>query len=92
MIKIYSYGQVPDSEIFARDNIASNVEVIVTDIIAQVIARGDQALYEYAEKFDKVQLTSLEVTTQEIDEAFNAVEPEFLDILRQAADNIPPPY
>ena len=88
MIKIYSYGQVPDSEIFARDNIAANVEAIVTDIIAQVIARGNQALYEYAEKFDKVQLTSLEVTTQEIDEAFNAVEPEFLDILRQAADNI----
>ena len=88
MIKIYSYGQVPDSEIFARDNIAANVEAIVTDIIAQVIARGDQALYDYAEKFDKVQLTSLEVTTQEIDEAFNAVEPEFLDILRQAADNI----
>ena len=88
MIKIYSYGQVPDSEIFARDNIASNVEAIVTDIIAQVIARGDQALYEYAEKFDKVQLTSLEVTAQEIDEAFNTVEPEFLDILRQAAANI----
>ena len=88
MIKIYNYGQVPDSEIFARDNIASNVEAVVTQIIADVVARGDAALLDYAAKFDRVQLSTLEVTAQEIDEAFCAVEPEFLDILRQAAANI----
>ena len=38
MIKIYKYGEVPNSEIFARDNISSNVEGIVTDIIANVRA------------------------------------------------------
>ena len=88
MIKIYNYGQVPDSEIFARDNIASNVEAVVTQIIADVVARGDAALLDYAAKFDRVQLSTLEVTAQEIDEAFCAVEPAFLDILRQAAANI----
>ena len=88
MIKIYNYGQVPDSEIFARDNIASNVEAVVTQIIADVVARGDAALLDYTAKFDRVQLSTLEVTAQEIDEAFCAVEPEFLDILRQAAANI----
>ena len=36
MIKIYKYGEVPNSEVFARDNIASNVEGIVADIIANV--------------------------------------------------------
>ena len=88
MIKIYQYGQVSDEEIFARDNIAANVETVVAEIIANVIAKGDAALYEYAEKFDKVQLSSLEVSAEEIDEAFASVEPEFLEILREAAVNI----
>ena len=88
MIQIYNYGEVSKDEIFARDNIASNVEGIVTEIIAEVRSKGDQALFAYAEKFDKAKLESLEVTTEEIDEAFAAVEPEFLDILREAAKNI----
>lgn len=88
MIPIYEYGQVPSSEIFARDNIASNVEGAVTEILAQVAARGDEALREYTLRFDKADLTDLEVTEAEIDEAFAAVEPEFVEILRQAAANI----
>ncbi|WP_270914777.1 histidinol dehydrogenase [Allofournierella sp. CML151] len=88
MIPIYEYGQVPNSEIFARDNISSNVEGAVTEILAQVAARGDEALREYTLRFDKADLTDLEVTEAEIDEAFAAVEPEFVEILRQAAANI----
>ena len=88
MIKIYNYGQVADEEIFARDNIAPDVDGVVAQIIANVIKNGDDALREYAAKFDKVQLDSLEVSQQEIDEAFQTVEPEFLDILREAAANI----
>ena len=88
MIKIYNYGEVSNEEIFARENIASNVEGIVTGIIAEVRARGDQALFEYTARFDKALLNSLEVSAEEIDEAFAAVDPEFLDILREAAANI----
>lgn len=88
MIPIYEYGQVPNSEIFARDNIASNVEGAVTEILAQVAARGDEALREYTLRFDKTDLANLEVTEAEIDEAFAAVEPEFVAILEQAAANI----
>ena len=88
MIPIYEYGQVPNSEFFARDNIASNVEGAVTEILAQVAARGDEALREYTLRFDKADITNLEVTEAEIDEAFAAVEPEFVAILEQAAANI----
>ena len=88
MIKIYNYGEVSNEEIFARENIASNVEGIVTGIIAEVRARGDQALFEYTARFDKALLNSLEVSAEEIEEAFAAVDPEFLDILREAAANI----
>ncbi len=88
MIKIYNYGQVSNDEIFARDNISANVEGVVSEIIATVAAQGDRALFDYAAQFDKVNLTALEVTQAELDEAFAAVEPEFLEILREAAANI----
>ncbi len=88
MIKIYKYGEVPNSEIFARDNIASNVEGIVTDIIANVRKNGDKALFEYSEKFDKVSLTGLEVTKEEIDEAFDLADEAFVNVIKEAAENI----
>lgn len=88
MIKIYNYGEVENSEIFARENIAANVEGVVSDIIADVRARGDRALYDYSLKFDKAELTSLEVSDAEIDEAMAAVEDEFVEILKEAAANI----
>lgn len=88
MIKIYNYGDVENSEIFARENIAANVEGVVSDIIADVRARGDRALYDYSLKFDKAELTSLEVSAGEIDEAMDDVEDEFVEILKEAAANI----
>ena len=88
MIKIYNYGEVSNSEIFARDNISGNVEGIVSDIIANVINRGDEAIFEYALKFDNADLKSLEVTASEIDEAFSLVDKEFVSIIEQAAENI----
>ena len=88
MIKIYNYDEVSNTEIFARDNIASNVESIVSDIISNVINRGDDAIFEYALKFDKASLTTLEVTAAEIDEAFSVVDAEFVEIIKQAAENI----
>ena len=88
MIKIYRYGEVANSEIFARDDLSANVEGIVSDIIANVVKNGDKALFEYTERFDKARLTDLEVSEAEIDEAVASVPAEFLDILREAAENI----
>lgn len=88
MIKIYNYGEVPNSEIFARDNISANVEDIVADIISEVRRNGDEALFAYSRKFDRAELTALEVTKSEIDDAMSAVEPEFISIMKEAADNI----
>ena len=88
MIKIMKYGEVSPEEIFARGTAATDVSGIVRDIIDNVKANGDKALYEYCEKFDKAKLSSLEVSTEEIDEAFAAVEPQFIEILKEAAENI----
>lgn len=88
MIAILPYGQVPNEEIFARVEPTVNVSDIVTDIIANVRKRGDAALYEYCEKFDKAKLTNLQVTPAEIEEAVAQVSPRFLEILEKAAANI----
>ena len=88
MIKIYKYGEVSYDEIFARGNIAASVEDVVSEIIDNVKRRGDEALYEYCSRFDKAELSSLEVTKEEMDEAFSLVDSEFVSIIEEAAENI----
>ena len=88
MIKIMNYGQVPNSEIFARVTPAVDVGAIVADILSDVRKNGDRAVLAYCAKFDKAELDTLEVSKQEIAEAMDAVEPDFLEILKEAAENI----
>ena len=88
MIKILKYGEVKNAELFARVEPTVRVEDVVSDIIRNVRERGDAALYEYAEKFDRAKLTSLAVTEAEMDEAVAAVDPKFIEILEKAAKNI----
>ena len=88
MIQILKYGEVANEEIFARVVPTVDVAGIVADIIQNVRARGDAALYEYCEKFDKAKLDTLLVSAEEIAEARAAVEPEFIRILEEAAENI----
>ncbi len=88
MIPILKFGQVSNEEVFARINPTANVTEAVSTIITDVRQRGDEALREYTKKFDGADLANLEVSSQELEDAVAAVEPEFLDIIRRAADNI----
>ena len=88
MIKILKYGEVKNEEIFSRVVMPSDIAGTVSEIIDNVIKNGDEAIRFYSEKFDKVKLYSLLVTEEEIDEAVSLVEPQFLEILEEAAANI----
>ena len=88
MIRILSCREVARSEIFARSAPKTDVAGTVSEIIRNVRERGDAALFEYCEKFDGAQLASLAVTENEIREALDSADPEFLDVLRRAAENI----
>ncbi len=88
MIKILKYGEVQKDDIFARTEPTVNVEAVVSEIIAEVRAKGDAALLAYCEKFDGVKLDTLQVTQAELDEAFTLVEPRFIAVLEKAAENI----
>ncbi len=88
MIRILKRGEVSSNDIFSRVQPKFDVESIVSEIIDTVWKEGDAALYAYCEKFDGAKLSSLEVTKEEIEEALAETEPEFLRILKDAANNI----
>ena len=88
MIRIMKLKEIAPEEIFARSNPQVDVSAVVREILATVRDQGDKALYDYCEKFDHVALPSLEVNQAEKDEAMQAVDPAFLEILRMAAENI----
>ena len=88
MIKILKVGEVANEDIFARVEPSVNVEAVVSEIIENVKMRGDRALLEYTEKFDRARLTALQVTAAEIEEAVASVAPRFLEVLQKAAANI----
>lgn len=88
MIKIYEVGKIKEEEIFARNEPVAEVGGIVSEIINNVKTNGDKALSEYLEKFDKAKLTDFKVSEEEITAALNKVEPEFLEILKEAESNI----
>ena len=88
MMKIYDLSEVPEEEIFRREEEVSDVSVPVADILRDVKARGDAALLDYARRFDRAELSALEVTAQELEEGAAQAGPAFLEILREAAENI----
>ena len=68
----------------------AEIEARVADIIANVKENKDAALFDYSEKFDHYHLTAdnIRVADSEIEEAVAGVDPEFLRILKKAAENI----
>lgn len=89
MMKLYRLEDLTPDQILNRDLRAEqDVEEVVDAIIADVRARGDAALRDYARRFDGARLEELEVSAQEMDQALADADPYFLDTLRMAAANI----
>ena len=62
----------------------------VNAIVEQVREKGDEAVFGYTKQFDGVEVSAqtVRVTKKEIDEAYQNVEPGFLDVVRKALVNI----
>lgn len=88
MIKIYDYEAMPVEKILERSFPTDNVADAVSEILADVKKRGDEALFEYTERFDRVKLASLEVTKEEFEKGAAKADPELVDIMMKAAENI----
>ena len=88
MIKIYYINEISENDILLRATDTPDVSTAVAEIIAEVRKNGDRALKEYSKKFDGAELKRLEVTDKERREALKFVYPKFIDILKEAAENI----
>ena len=76
-------------EIIARPRLdLTKLNATVSSVLADVKQRGDAAVKEYEEKFDKAVLTSLAVTEQEMDEAEQLISNELKDAIILAHHNI----
>lgn len=87
-MKIIAYEELKQGELLMRGMQQYNVGPQVSEILADVAKRGDEALFDYCERFDKAKLQSLEVTQEEIDCAMEAVSSELLSAMELAAKNI----
>lgn len=60
----------------------------VADIICEVRQRGDEALRDFARKFDNAELKDIRVTKEEIDRAYGQVDDKVVDSFKKAAEQI----
>ena len=62
----------------------------VDAILAEVKAKGDEAVFSYTKKFDgaDINASNIRVTDDEIKEAYNKVEDRFVEVIRKAIKNI----
>jgi histidinol dehydrogenase len=60
----------------------------VNEIVMEVAAKGDRALFEYTKKFEGAKLDDLRVSREEIDAAYEATEDKLIVALSQSAENI----
>ena len=66
----------------------STLNATVSNILADIKANGDEAVRRYEEKFDHVQLNSLAVSEEEIDEAWTIVPDKLREAIELAHANI----
>ncbi|WP_101773760.1 histidinol dehydrogenase [Peptostreptococcus faecalis] len=90
MIKIFNLDDIGIEEILLREDssLDEKIELAVDEIIDDIKRNGDLAVKKYTEKFDKAKIDSLVVSEDEIELAWNNVDPDFISILKEAAENI----
>lgn len=60
----------------------------VVEILSDVKARGDEALFELTQRFDGAELDTLKVSEAEIETAYGEADDSMIDVIREAAENI----
>ncbi len=87
-LPVYSFDQYKRSHPATTLSDYPHEKQQVLDIIEAVRRDGDEALYRYTRKFDQARLDQLQAGADEISEAAGLVEPDLLDAIREAKENI----
>lgn len=73
---------------FRSNNELKEISEIVDSIVEGVRIRGDEALLDYTKKYDCSEITNFKITKEEIDIAFDMVDKQFIEIMKEAIENI----
>lgn len=89
MMRILDFDSLSPEAFLNRDIQAEeDVSAAVDEIIQEVRRRGDGALRDYTRRFDGAELQDLWVSAEEFNAARRAVDPYFMETLKEAAENI----
>ena len=91
MLRVFDLSKSSEEEILEIiENREEDLEVIndVKNILDEVKRDKDTALRKYNKLYDKVDIYDLMVSKEEMDEAFNLVEEEFINALKASIKNI----
>ena len=95
MIRTYNLtketaGKILEDLLKRSPNHYTEYESSVNAIISEVREKGDEAVFAFTEKFDGAKLTkdTVEVTEDEINEAYALVDEKLLTVMRKAKENI----
>ena len=89
-MKVYNYPKEAEwKRIVERPHLdVSQLNVKVSEILNDIRENGDEAVIRFEERFDHVQLASLQVTKEETDEAMQNVSNQLLEAIELAHHNI----
>lgn len=72
----------------SETNRNEEIDKVVLSVIEQVRTNKDAALFDYAKQFDRVTLNELQVTKDELQDAYNEVSDHFIESIKIAKQNI----
>ena len=88
VIRILQFQNMDPAELTKPRGSHADVSGSVREILDAVRSEGDAALFRLTERYDHVRLSSLEVSESEWESGLNQIDEEFMEILKQAAENI----
>src|SRR5690606_25379495 len=92
MLTSYRFNALSQQELDAltvrNPDSGNEIRTVVEEVIQHVVANGDQALRDYAERFDGVSLDSLYIDEDEISELAQRIDRSSMRALEIAFNNI----
>jgi len=91
MVRIIEKESIPKFLLEIRDRYIQDYDSVyskVDEILKDVRENKDKAVKKYTKEFDGVEIENIEVTDEEIEEAFETIDRELLDTIKRAKENI----
>lgn len=87
-LRLLKPEEAGDAFMMRAEKDVARAEKVAAEVITNVRHRGDKAVLEYTKKFDHIDLKGMEVTRQEMDDAYSNIDQELYVAISRAFRNI----